>query len=75
LWCSCAAAWPLRPAFLEKHRLRGQEKAVVKGSRLPALRAAYAEFLEIAAAAGPGEDEPEPETKSACTHCARPTGV
>jgi hypothetical protein len=48
---------------------------VVKGSRLPALRAAYAEFLEIAAAAGPGEDEPEPETKSACTHCARPTGV
>jgi thiol-disulfide isomerase/thioredoxin/thioredoxin reductase len=33
------------PNFLEKHRLKGQKKAVVNGSRMPALKTAYAEFL------------------------------
>eukprot|EP01048_Picozoa_sp_COSAG05_P012199 COSAG05_NODE_1204_length_5534_cov_6.479117_1_plen_796_part_00 len=45
------------PKFLEKHRLKGQEKAVVKGSRMPALKEAYAEFREIFAAVSPDEAE------------------
>lgn len=45
--------------FLKKHKLKGQEKAIIKGSKIPALRKAYAEFLELVAAAAP-EPEPEP---------------
>eukprot|EP01049_Picozoa_sp_SAG25_P012161 SAG25_NODE_1598_length_2699_cov_4.434231_1_plen_414_part_00 len=58
------------PKFLEKHRLKGQEKAVVKGSRMPALKTAYADFLEMFAAMmaaqegnQPGPEESDPRAR------------
>lgn len=47
--------------WLKKHKLKGQEKSVVKGSKIPALKKAYAEFLEMVAAAAAPAEEPEVE--------------